>query len=345
MKNFLNPEDRAVLREMHLDSQEKRLADRMKAILLLDDGYSYAEIAKILMLDDSTIRRHEKMYCEKGLDRLLCPDYPGYDGKLSCEQREELKRHLREHFMRTAKEIAVWVKETFHKDYTPEGLVHLLHQIGFSYKQTRAVLPKANPEKQKEFIRDYEGLKDFLGLKDRIYFGDGMHPHHNAMSARGWIEKGSNKEIPTNTGRERMNLNGVLCLNTPDGPEIIVREEERINGPAMVELLKEIEEKNPEAERIVLILDNAPYNRSKRVKEYLETSKVEVWYLPPYSPNLNLIERLWKFLRAKVMRGYYYEKFAVFQAAVRGFFAKAATLYRDELKRLLTENFQLVNSS
>jgi hypothetical protein len=58
-----------------------------------------------------------------------------------------------------------------------------------------------------------------------------------------------------------------------------------------------------------------------------------------------LIERLWKFLRAKVMRGYYYEKFAVFQAAVRGFFAKAGTLYRDELKRLLTENFQLVNSS
>ncbi len=267
MKNFLNPEDRAVLREMHLDSQEKRLADRMKAILLLDDGYSYAEIAKILMLDDSTIRRYEKMYCEKGLDRLLCPDYPGYDGKLSCEQREELKQ-------------------------------------------------KANPEKQKEFIRDYEGLKDFLGLKDRIYFGDGMHPHHNAMSARGWIEKGRNKEIPTNTGRERMNLNGVLCLNTPDGPEIVVREEERINGPAVVELLKEIEEKNPEAERIVLILDNAPYNRSKRVKEYLETSKVEVWYLPPYSPNLNLIERLWKFLRAKVMRGYYYEKFAEFQAAV-----------------------------
>ena len=137
-----------------------------------------------------------------------------------------------------------------------------------------------------------------------------MHPHHNAMSARGWIEKGRNKEIPTNTGLERMNLNGVLCLNTPDGPEIVVREEERINGPAMVELLKEIEEKNPEAERIVLILDNAPYNRSKRV-----------------------------------MRGYYYEKFAEFQAAVRGFFAKAATLYRDELKRLLTENFQLVNSS
>ncbi len=153
--------------------------------------------------------------------------------------------------------------------------------------------------RQKEGIRDYEGLKDFLGPKDRICFVDGMHPYHNAMPARGWIEKGSNKEIPTNTGRERMNLNGVLCLNTPDGPEIIVREEERINGPAMVELLKEIEGKNPEAERIVLILDNAPYNRSKRVKEYLETSKVEVWYLPPYSPNLNLIERLWKFLTAK----------------------------------------------
>ncbi len=48
---------------------------------------------------------------------------------------------------------------------------------------------------------------------------------------------------------------------------------------------------------------------------------------------------------SKVMRGYYYKKFAVFQAAVRGFFAKAATLYRDELKRLLTEKFQLVNSS
>jgi transposase len=61
----------------------------------------------------------------------------------------------------------------------------------------------------------------------------------------------------------------------------------------------ELEEKNPDAETIYCILDNARYYRALIVKEYLKTSKIELVFLPSYSPNLNLIERLWKFYRKK----------------------------------------------
>ena len=81
-----------------------------------------------------------------------------------------------------------------------------------------------------------------------------------------------------------------------------------------------IEEKNPEAEKIVVISDNAAYYRAVLVKEFLETSKIKMGFLPSYSPNLNLIERLWKFFKGKITRGKYYEKFEEFRTKTLEFF-------------------------
>ena len=77
------------------------------------------------------------------------------------------------------------------------------------------------------------------------------------------------------------------------------------------------------------------------LKEYLATSKVEFVYLPPYSPNLNLIERLWKFFHKEVLYNSYYEHFVEFKEAAFMFF-KNLKIYKKELRSLLSEKVEFV---
>jgi transposase len=342
MKQFLITEERKILREAHRAEGSKRRADRIKTILLLDEGMSYDKISKVLFIDDGTARRYENEYKEGGLDALLEDNYQGGVSKLNEKQIKELKKELNVKVYSSAKEICKFVKERFNIKYTDEGMVKLLIRLGFSYKKTKQVPGKADADKQIQFIKEvYKKTKEAMGEKDKMYFLDGVHPHHNSMPAYGWIPKGETREIRSNTGRKRINLNGALNI---EDTEVIIREDEMINAQSTIALLKQIEEKNPETETIYAIADNARYYRAKIVTEYLETSKIQLIFLPPYSPNLNLIERLWKFLRKKVMYHKYYETFEEFKNTYFEFFENLEQ-YKDELSTLLTENFEITGKN
>ena len=337
---FLTEEERRAIRKRHSLERNPHLRDRIKVILALDKGYSYDDLAMIMLLDDTTIRRYEHSYREEGIDRLLTLNYKDYVGKLSSPQIDELKQYLREHLIGSAKEIVAYIRERFSVEYTPEGMVDLLHRIGFSYKKTKQIPSKADISKQEEFIQRYKEIKEELKNGDRIYFIDAVHPQHNSMPAYAWIETGKDKEILTNAGRQRVNINGALDVQTQ---EVIFRLDDRINAQSTVDLLKQIEEKEQDAETIYAIMDNARYNHSNIVQEYLKDSKVKIIFLPTYSPNLNLIERLWRFFKKKVMRGKYYVGFLDFKESIIKFF-RDISIYKPELKSLLAENFQLIGS-
>ena len=98
-----------------------------------------------------------------------------------------------------------------------------------------------------------------------------------------------------------------------------------------------------DADTIYVICDNAADYRSTLVSDYLKDSKVELVFLPPYSPNLNVIERYWKFFKKKVLYNRYYEKFAEFKGACVNFFRQPRR-YLKELRSLLTENFQIIGA-
>lgn len=340
MKNFLSTSERLTLREAHLAERNKRRADRLKTILLLDEGWSYPMIAKALLLDDATCRRYLKEYQEGGLDALLEDDYQGGSSKLSALQEDELKAHLRETVYYTAKEVAAYVEKEYGISYTTEGMVHLLHRLGFTYKKLTKIPGKADIEKQKAFLQLYEELKEQKKQSDRIYFMDGVHPQHNIVGGRAWILKGEEKEIKTNTGRKRVNLNG--AFNVED-QEVIIRQDDTINAQSTIYLFKEIESKHPESRTIYVIADNAKYYRSKIVKKYLITSRIKLIFLPPYAPNLNLIERLWKYFHKKVRRKYY-EAYDDFQRACLDFF-KNIKDHKEELESLITEKFHLIGEA
>jgi transposase len=95
------------------------------------------------------------------------------------------------------------------------------------------------------------------------------------------------------------------------------------------------------AETIYAICDDAGYYRSRLVRDYLKGSKIELVFLPPYSPNLNLIEGYWKFF--KVLYNRYYERFQEFKEACVRFFRQPRR-YLKELRSLLAENFQIVGA-
>jgi len=310
MHSFITPEECEIMIEAHRAERNKRQADRIKTLLYLDEGKTYEEIARLLFLNDSTIRRYETDYTEGGLDNLLEDDYTGGASSLSVAQEEELNAHLRDTLFHRAKDVTEYVIQQYGVMYTAEGMVHLLHRLGFSYKKTKQVPGKADPEKQQAFLEIYQNIKQDMDENDELYFTDGSHPQHNSMPAYAWIPKGEEREIKTNTGRQRINLNG--ALNEKDH-SVVVQSTETINADAMIALFTALEEKHPLAPVIHVIADNAPYNHAIKVREYQKTSRVKIHFLPPYAPNLNLIERLWKFFHKKALYNQYYETYLQFK--------------------------------
>lgn len=335
---ILTSKEREDLIKLHNSIKEKRLADRVKCIVLLSDGYTQNEVASILFITARTVFRYKELFNES-IEKLLEWEYKGRFPKLSPQQEMELIGHLRENLYSTSSEIANYIKMTFNVDFTSDGLVITLHRLGFSYKKTKLVPSKADRAKQEKFVEEYKELRKNLKEDEKIYFMDAVHPTHNSKPGRGWIETGTEKEIKSNTGRERVNINGVY---NPCTHEIIVREDKSINSDSTIELFKTIESKHLDLSTIYIISDNAKYYYSKNVRTYLETSRIVLVPLPSYSPNLNLIERLWKLFKKNVVYNKYYEKFLQFKNAVFDFFENKIHLMGKELESLMTEKFHLV---
>lgn len=325
------------LKRLQQQTKDKRVYRKIAVILGLDSGFNYASLSNILSLDEITIRRYQKDYLSNDLENYLKNNYKGYWGKLNSFQLAALVNELNNNLYQTTTQVADWIEREFRIKYNSQGLVHLLHNIGFVYKKTKLIPGKADEKAQRDFLKKFNKLQENLKEDEVIYFGDGVHPQHNTKLANGWIEKGKEKFIKSNTGRTRINLNGVL---NPATKEVIIREDKTINAQSTIELFKEIEEKNETKNKIFIIVDNAKYYKNKMVTEYLETSKIDIIFLPPYSPNLNLIERLWKFMRKKVINNLYYEKSTEFRRKLLEFFDNI-DIYKDELESLLTCNFQI----
>jgi len=329
------------LRRAHRSAKDKREADRIKAIYSLGTGFSVKDVVAILMLDEETLRNYVKRYQSGGINELIVDHYKGSCAKLTIEECAELDQHLQKNTYLTIEAIVAYVKQTYNVVYSVSGMTDLLHRMDFTYKKSKLVPAKADTEKQKAFLEDLEKIRENKGKDDPILYMDGVHPQHNTMLAYGWIKKGEDNIIKSNTGRQRVNINGALDTETHD---VIIRDDESINATSTIELLKKIEAFYPLALIIYIICDNARYYRSKLVREFLETSKIKLVFLPSYSPNLNLIERLWKFMKKKILYNKYYEKFDDFKEAALGFFENIEQ-YKNELDSLLTNNFNLLDAS
>lgn len=339
MENFLKDRHRQELEAAYQTAKDKRIANKINVLLLSDDGYSQDEISKILRLNQSTITRYLQAYLANyNVAAYLESSYKGGVCQLTKQQFDELGNHLDAVLCGSTDEVLAYVKNKFNVTYSRSGMAALLKRNGFVFKKPILVPGKGDTELQEAFVAYYKQIKESMGPKDKMYFLDGVHPQHNTIAAGGWIRKGKEKHLKSNTGRKRINLNGALDVDTH---ELIIREDETINAQSTIELLKMIEKENTSANKIALIIDNAAYYYNSEVIGYAQDSpQLELIYLPVYSPNLNLIERVWRFMKKKVLYNQFYETFAQFKAAVGDFFQELPK-YQDELNELLTEDFHI----
>jgi transposase len=341
MLNFqLDKQELAELRTAHRRAKNAREAYRINAVILLGDGWTAADVANALLIDPDTVRTYFKRYKKGGLEALLRMNYVGSEALLNETQLVELDVHLQEHLHLTAESVARWVKERWGVCYAPSGMAAVLRRLGYVYKKPKLVPGKADAAAQEAFLEDYENLKKNSDEGDVIMFMDATHPQHNPVIGNGWIKRGKEHPIKSNTGRRRLNINGAIDIQRMSAE---IRFEDTIDAVVTIALLKQIERANPVAKRISIICDNARYYRSKAVAEYLKTSRIKLVFLPPYSPNLNLIERFWKFFKRQVLYNTYYEAFDDYKNACRKFFQELDS-HASKLRSLLTENFEIIGN-
>jgi transposase len=325
------------LKETHRSLKTKWEADRVKAVILLGSGWMPSQVGGVLLLDSQTVRSYFLKYREGGVEKLLESNYTGRDSFLTETQEKELTAHLEKYLYLSSKDVRQYILKKYRINYSLTGIKHLLHRLGFTYKKPKHVPGKANKKDQKEWEAKYKKRRKNAGKNEKFYFIDGVHPRHNSIPAYGWIKVGEEKEIPANCGRQGVNINGAVNIDTMD---IITDFTDSVNGQSTIRLLEKILKHHPNAKVIHIFLDNAGYYRSKIVKEWLKDKPILLHYLPPYSPNLNLIERVWKFFKEKVMYNKYYEKFSDFVASVKSFF-RCRKRYKEELRSRLAENFHI----
>ena len=147
--------------------------------------------------------------------------------------------------------------------------------------------------------------------------------------------------VKTSSGRKRLNILG--ALNAVTHEMITVVNDAYINAWSVVDLMRKIREKTPTG-KVILVLDNARYQACYIVRSAACMMHIELLYLPPYSPNLNLIERVWKFIRKKCLNCVYHQNFAIFSEAITGCISRFGTTHKDELATLLQWNFQTFSS-
>jgi len=176
-----------------------------------------------------------------------------------------------------------------------------------------------------------------------VYFADAVHCVWGAFVANIWCIV--RIFIPTPSGRNRYNVLG--CINAITHDLITVCNTSYINALSVIELLEKIYEKHKnDTIPVSVFLDNAKYQHCNIVKKRADDLKIELMFLPSYSPNLNLIERLWKWLKKDCLNCKYYDEFEKFTKAIDNSLNKVANgQVKDELDTLLSLNFQSFDNS
>lgn len=327
------------LRSLHRSTKDRRFCDRIKCILLFDKGYSSAEICEILLIDDGTVSNWiQKFNNRESLYSWLGDNYKNYSGKLNDEQIATVEKYVSENIISDSKQLIVFIEKEMSIKYSESGIIALLHRLGYKYKHTTLVPSGIDPGKQKEFKEKYEDLEKKLETEEVVLFVDGVHPQHNTICSKAWIKEGKRIEVQSNTGRNRINIQGGY---NPKTQEVVIHEDITLNAENTISFFKKIEESYPDKSKIYLILDNARYYKNNKVKEYVENSRIELIFLPPYSPNLNLIERLWKFMRIKIINNRFYEKFSIFKKTIIDFFENIG-IYKKELESFIGNRLHLI---
>nr|WP_172602616.1 IS630 family transposase [Morganella morganii] len=339
MKINLTAKQKIALEELQRQSRDPHVRDRIRCVLLSSEGWSPPMIAQSQRIHETTVRRHLNDWLN---DEKLKPENGGSDSHLSKAQTAELITYLTDNLLPTTQAIIDRVNEWWGIRYTVPGMNKWLHRNDFSYKKPTGVPHKYSAEAQQAFVETYNQLKSEAG-DEPIVFIDGVHPTQGTKLAYGWMPKGQKTFLETTGSRTRLNIMGALNLN--DISSTVIREYDRINSLNIGRFFIAIRETYPVSQKVHIILDGAGYHRAELVKEWAYVMNIELHYLPPYSPNLNPIERLWKVMNEEVRNNRYFATAKAFRAAINEFFDHTLPEIAGTLTRRINDNFQTLENA
>jgi transposase len=341
---FLTAEDRADLIALARDgSVAHRLARRANALVLLDDGLSCEQVARVLFLDDDTIRNWHGLFVAEGLEGLTRFDAGGSASFLSAAQEDALKVFVSTTLPRSTRHVGAWIEREFGLEYqSRSGLIALLHRLGLEYHKPTVIPRKLDEEKQKAFIEGYEKLLNSLGDNEAVLFADAVHPSHAVRPAGCWAPKQETLAIEQTSGRERINIHGAIELATGQTRMIEVL---TVDAVSTIRLLESIQLLYPMLALIHVFLDNARYHHAKLVQEWLARPgcRIKLHFIPSYCPHLNPIERLWGLMHRNVTHNKCYATCAQFADATLGFLRETVPRNWADLCDSVTDNFRVIH--
>src|SRR6202051_2931359 len=213
-QGFLDAESRRDLIELAQDgSAAHRLARRANALVLLDKGMSYAAVAKVLLLDDDTIRTWRLLYEEDGIEGLASFGYEGSACRLNDEQQAQLIDWITGPRPRSTRAIGAWIAAEFGIEYqSRSGLIALLHRLGMEHRKPKAISRKLDPQKQAAFITAYENLVNQLEADETVIFADAVHPTHAVRPVGCWGPKETSGVVAATRGGQPLNVQGAVEL-------------------------------------------------------------------------------------------------------------------------------------
>ena len=307
-------------------------------IIFLILGYSAPRAAKMTGFCAVTVRMKRDLF-EKGKLQELFSRKPGSGRKSACASKEdEIIEELESKDYRSVKQILAMIQEKIHSSVSLSAVKNLLHKLGFNSLKCGSLPAKADPDEQRRFYEETQ--KPIMEKAQRgevvACYGDASHfVLGNTHLGRVWCRV--RRFLLTFTGRVRYNVLGALNFVTKE--MTTVTNDSYITATQVVELLDKLAYKYAGLP-IYLFLDNAKYQRCKLVQEHAKALGINLVFLPPYSPNLNLIERFWKLVK-KELGSAYFSNFADFCKNIDLLCSTTHTDLKAEMDTLIGEKVQL----
>ena len=329
-------EEKEIFHYERFNHPHPRVQIRMEVMWLKSKGLKNGQIGSLVSLSENTVRKYIKEYEEEGIEKLKEINFYRPESEL-LEYKETLEKYFEKNPPMNIKEAAKRIEELTGIKRSENQVRLFIKRIGMKRLKVGYVPGNADVEAQKEYQEKKlePVLEEARQGKRAVFFVDASHFVMRAFLGYIWCVR--RVFIKSPSGRKRFNV--LAALNAINHQVITVTNDTYITGQQVCELLQKIYDLGLTIP-ITLVLDNARYQKCRVVMELAESLGIELLFLPAYSPNLNLIERLWKWVKKRCLYGQYYEDFSDFKNAISSAISQTHLSYKEEMESLLTLKFQ-----
>ena len=308
--------------------------------LKADLHYSNQMIGLITGLHPNIVSYCIKMYKEKGFEGLLTNNYGTNKSRLE-EHTESILCSFSQRPPVNSSEASQRISEMTGISRSEQQVRVFMKRHGLKFIKCGHIPAKADNERQHQWVeRELKPLIEAAQQEQvHLLFCDAAHFVLQPFLCSLWCA--FRVFIKASAGRNRINVLGAVNAITKE--VITLSNTTYITSATLIEFLKMLKEKYSD-KPIAIVLDNARYQHCFVVKTIAKSFGIHLLFLPPYSPNLNLIERLWKFTRKKILYAKYYNNPNEFHKAIQNFFTDINQNFQEELKSLLSLKFQFFDN-